>query len=277
VLTRHGQARAATAAGGGPGGLTKGTTANSNPSLAEGADDEVAYADHHFEITAIEVPAPVWAPSWPLSAALMRPRLPPSYASRTHGVACRATPPPRQAILATVSTLHSQQFRAINEEAKDALLYFDTTSTISVLLPFAVQVRRPPLYHAPTSPCFRLICISRSSSSSSAPGKNPQREKRVVGVAVAPCLARKVPPEPHRRARKRGVYEFDLVGQETGPVPVAPQAGIGALPGTDCLGRYACRWGVCTDTLVPPPPPHMWLIGWFCGGAGRNGGAPGGT
>ena len=46
-----------------------------------------------------------------------------------------------EAILATVSSLHNQQFKALNDEAQDALSYFDTTSTISVLLPFPVQVR----------------------------------------------------------------------------------------------------------------------------------------
>ena len=45
-----------------------------------------------------------------------------------------------EGILATVSSLHNQQFKALNEEAQDALSYFDTTSTISVLLPFPVQV-----------------------------------------------------------------------------------------------------------------------------------------
>ena len=45
-----------------------------------------------------------------------------------------------EAILATVSSLHNQQLKALNDEAQDALSYFDTTSTISVLLPFPVQV-----------------------------------------------------------------------------------------------------------------------------------------
>ncbi len=45
-----------------------------------------------------------------------------------------------EAILATVSTLHNQQLKAMSEEAMEALSYFDTTSSMSVILPFAVQV-----------------------------------------------------------------------------------------------------------------------------------------
>jgi hypothetical protein len=45
-----------------------------------------------------------------------------------------------EAILATVSTLHNQQLKAMSEEAMEALSYFDTTSSVSVILPFAVQV-----------------------------------------------------------------------------------------------------------------------------------------
>ena len=47
-----------------------------------------------------------------------------------------------EAILATVSTLHNQQFKALNDEAQDALSYFSSLSIskLNVILPFAVQV-----------------------------------------------------------------------------------------------------------------------------------------
>ena len=48
-----------------------------------------------------------------------------------------------EAILATVSSLHNQQFKALNEEAQDALTYFSSLSIskLNVILPFVVQVR----------------------------------------------------------------------------------------------------------------------------------------
>ena len=47
-----------------------------------------------------------------------------------------------EAILATVSSLHNQQFKALNEEAQDALSYFSSLSIskLNVILPFVVQV-----------------------------------------------------------------------------------------------------------------------------------------
>ena len=47
-----------------------------------------------------------------------------------------------EAILATVSTLHNQQLKALNDEAQDALSYFSSLSIskLNVILPFVVQV-----------------------------------------------------------------------------------------------------------------------------------------
>ena len=47
-----------------------------------------------------------------------------------------------EGILATVSSLHNQQFKALNEEAQDALSYFSSLSIskLNVILPFVVQV-----------------------------------------------------------------------------------------------------------------------------------------
>ena len=78
-----------------------------------------------------------------------------------------------EAILATVSTLHNQQLKAMSDDATEALSYFDATSSISVILPFAVQVRGRSAYHFPPmrpfpvphlAPAYPFVLLSHSHS-----------------------------------------------------------------------------------------------------------------